>query len=359
MTSLGTITPLPNARYRVDNSRRIYIRWQIEPKRAHVMTGRERVLAALGRQRADCVPYVELDVDRSVARGLTGLADPTPLDVARALGTDCVLPHCAYAEIPARWAEDHDGTPAYLGGLIANRDDLRQVHLPPVREKLDGVRRYVDAYGGSGLATITRCNLVFDMVAFSMGYDTLSLALFDDPGLVAELCRCYTEWTVAFIEGLPDTGVDVLWTTDDLAFKSGPFLSPSMLRTHFLPFMQQAARAVSLPWIFHSDGDISLLLEDILALGIDGLHPLEPGAMSIDAVMAEYGDRVCLVGNVDLHYTLTRGTPEETRAEVAGLLARLGAHNGYMIASANSLTHYCRIDNIRAMAETIAQSRRG
>lgn len=323
------------------------------------MTGRERVLAALRRKPVDAVPYVELEIAPSIAAGLVGHPAPDPFELAQVMGLDCLPPLAAYPDIPAQWGTDTDGHPAYLGGMIHGRDDLSLVRLPAVGEQLDLVRRFVDRHAGRGPATIVRCNLVFDMVVFSMGYDGVSLALYDDPGLVRELARRYTDWTAAFLNGLPATGIDVVWTTDDLAFKTGPFVSPAMFREQLLPFMREAANAIRLPWIFHSDGDVSLLLEDVIALGIDGLHPIEPGAMDIDRVKERVGERVCLVGNVDLHYTLTRGTPAETRAEVRGLLRRFGASPGYIIASANTLAPYCRLDNIRAMIDEIGRHRRG
>jgi uroporphyrinogen-III decarboxylase len=74
-------------------------------------------------------------------------------------------------------------------------------------------------------------------------------------------------------------------------------------------------------------------------------------------VKREYGDRLCIVGNIDLHYTLTRGTPEEVEAEVKERIETVGRGGGYMISSANSLTSYCKVENVRAMAAAIRKYR--
>ena len=66
-----------------------------------------------------------------------------------------------------------------------------------------------------------------------------------------------------------------------------------------------------------------------------------------------YGDRLCLVGNIDLHYTLTQGTPEEVDAEVKQRIEVVGKGGGYMISSANSITSYCKVENVRAMIAAI------
>ena len=72
---------------------------------------------------------------------------------------------------------------------------------------------------------------------------------------------------------------------------------------------------ITIPWIMHTDGNILPFLQDILSLGIAGLHPIEKGAMDIRQVKKEYGDKICLLGNVDLNI-LGMGTIEDVDAEV-------------------------------------------
>lgn len=75
--------------------------------------------------------------------------------------------------------------------------------------------------------------------------------------------------------------------------------------------------------------------------------------MDIEAVKRDYGQRVCLIGNIDLHYTLTQGTPAEVKAEVKQRIATIGKGGGYMISSANSITSYCKVENVWAMVNAV------
>jgi len=59
------------------------------------------------------------------------------------------------------------------------------------------------------------------------------------------------------------------------------------------------------------------------------------------------------MGNIDLRYTLTRGTPEETEAETKERIEKIGKGGGYILASANSLTRYCRPENVLAMNKAL------
>ena len=55
-----------------------------------------------------------------------------------------------------------------------------------------------------------------------------------------------------------------------------------------------------------------------------------------------------LIGNVDLGYTLTRGTPEEVRAEARERIRALAPGGGYCVSSSNSATEYVPFENYLA-----------
>jgi uroporphyrinogen decarboxylase len=82
---------------------------------------------------------------------------------------------------------------------------------------------------------------------------------------------------------------------------------------------------------------------------MNGLANIEPNAMDINILKKKYGRRVCLVGNIDLHYTLTQGTPEEVEAEVKKRIQEVGPGGGYILASSNSIAAYCKPENVLAM----------
>jgi hypothetical protein len=64
-----------------------------------------------------------------------------------------------------------------------------------------------------------------------------------------------------------------------MAFKTGPLLSPKHFREIFLPKMKIIADTIKIPWVFHSDGDLNLVLEDLLTLGMNAINPFEPPIM--------------------------------------------------------------------------------
>lgn len=90
-------------------------------------------------------------------------------------------------------------------------------------------------------------------------------------------------------------------------------------------------------------------MPEIIACGVDALHPIEPKAMSLADVKKNWGDRLCLIGHVDVDL-LSRGTPAEVRETVRRNLDIAGG-NGYMVGSGNSIPEYVKFENYLAMLQ--------
>jgi uroporphyrinogen decarboxylase len=332
------------------------------------MTSRERVLCALRGETPDRVPYCELGVDDAIAaRLLAGTVwedrarrESQPVEaektLSRALGRDIIL----HSLRPPVAADRHTGegdVQFYGDGWIKSRAGLGRLQLPDAAsDALYAPAREFIAKGDD-FAMCASCRLGISPAYLSMGQEFFSLALYDEPDLVDEVLSRYASWCAEVMKRACAMGFDFVWTADDIAFKNGLMLSPKMFRERILPHMRRVAECITIPWIFHSDGNLSAVLDDLVDLGIAGLHPVEPAAMDIRALKRRYGKRLCLVGNVDVH-TLGAGTPEQVEAEVAGLLRDVAPGGGYMLSSGNSLASYCRIENIRAMAAALQRSGR-
>jgi uroporphyrinogen decarboxylase len=331
------------------------------------MTSRERVLCALSGGTPDRVPYCELGVDEAIVCQLLGrtlskdrvyesgeYAD-NPVDVEKALSRALGRDNIRYILCPPIAAERRVGEGNvlfYCDGWIKSRAGLDRLQLPdPASDRLYKPAREFLAQG-EDFAQCASCRLGISPTYLSMGQEFFSLALYDQPDLVDEVLYRYTSWSAAVMKQVCAMGFDLVWTADDIAFKNGLLLSPKMFRERILPHVRKVAESITIPWIFHSDGNLTAVLDDLVDLGIAGLHPIEPGAMDIRALKRRYGKRLCLIGNVNVH-TLGAGTPAQVEAEVAGLLRDVAPGGGYMLSSGNSLASYCRIENIRAMVGTM------
>ena len=327
------------------------------------MNSRERVLAALRRQEPDRVPYCEIGIDRSLAQRLMGWDEPQgqgynieanvytvqeALNLADHLHLDNIF-YVLRAPVYAEKVPGQDGRLFYGRGMIRTRADLDLVQLPdPYDDALyAGAAEFVSQKRDKAACLVTRIG-IFPTV-LSMGMENFSIALYEDLPFVKELLDRYCDWAAVVAERVCQLGFDVFISTDDMAFKSAPFFSPRVFRELVLPRFQRVGAQITLPWVIHSDGNMMPFLDDLVSLGIAGLHPIENGAMDIRAVKRSYGDRICMLGNVDLNL-LGMGTPEDVDGEVRDLIRLAGLGGGYIVTSGNSLAGYLKPGNVLALA---------
>jgi uroporphyrinogen decarboxylase len=356
---------------------------------ARNMKPRERVLTALKREIPDRVPWLEISIDEILQKRIMGTTDFTPIDLCAKLGMDAFgyrFPIGGEATSgPVTMALDSgfkekyyypqkvtfDFSPPFIAemgttpetgrsfvkrGLLTSNESLKLLdeYLPdpdhPAR--YEQVAKWIAKYKGE-YAVFGRIRLGSSSMLESMGLAEFAYNVYDHPDLVKEIHRRFSEWFAKVVEYLNQMDFDFYVAADDLADSKSPWMSPGMYREFFLPYERIVAEAIKKPWVFHSDGNLLPIFEDLLTLGMSGIHPFQPSAMDIKQVKATYGNRVCILGNVDLDYTLTLGTPEEVEKEVKEKMAALAPGGGYIIASANSLPDYCKTENVLAMAQAI------
>jgi uroporphyrinogen decarboxylase len=186
-----------------------------------------------------------------------------------------------------------------------------------------------------------------------MGFDAYAYALVDRPAFVERLHAKIAEvqgWVVERALNYPCVGM--VWHADDVAYRTDLLVSPAVLRRHVFPVYQRLnamCHQHDVLTLYHSDGNVEKVLDDIMAAGFDVFNPIEPLAMDIRALKRRVRGRLALIGNVDLSYTLTRGTPQEVEAEVRALIRDVAPGGGYALASANSIPEYVPWRNFVAM----------
>lgn len=318
------------------------------------MNSRERVMCALAGEQPDRVPFCEGSVAANIARALArSTHDLSEREISDLLGRDVVVA----VLFPPYFADQgvgSDGQPYVTNGWLRTRADLDKMIFPDPRDPAlyANAQRVLDEKGDCAAAAAIKHGVAPMLV--SMGLDGFSFALHDDPDLVREVLRRYVDWQLVVTERLIRMGFDFLWSFDDVAFKSGPFCSPKVFREVLLPAFRRSAEAITIPWVFHSDGNLMPILDDLLTLGMRGIHPIEPGPMNLAEVKACYGKRVCIIGNVSVD-ALGRGTPDEVRALVKQCMTIGKPGGGYMISSSNSVPPYAKPENVRAMVEAIRE----
>lgn len=196
------------------------------------------------------------------------------------------------------------------------------------------------------------------------GEEGLAYALYDQPELIHEMQEHHAAFNIELISRMTEAfDLDFLLIWEDMAFKTGPLISPKMFREFMSPYYEKViahARRCGIPHIaVDSDGDNRLLLDLFLEAGVDLMMPFEIAA-SMDPVpiRAKYGRRLAVWGGIDKR-ELAKGR-EAIDRELQVRVAPMLKSGGYIPSVDHStppdisFRDYCYfIERVRELGEKI------
>lgn len=252
---------------------------------------------------------------------------------------------------PAAWPLD-----APIGPAAATLDDLLRYEGPdPWAPGRTAELEAALAVADGRLAVVGCIDGPFTRPWFIAGMERFMLLCYDAPEIVERLIAICTNFAIIQGQRLVEAGADALVIADDLGHKTGGFLSLTHFRRFVLPQFQREMRELrrlGVPIILHSCGDVNLYLPDLVDAGIDGLNPLQRTAgMDLARVKAAYGDRICLVGNINASETLPYGSADDVEAEVLAALRTAAPGGRYIMATDHSLHGGIPVANIRTLID--------
>jgi len=237
----------------------------------------------------------------------------------------------------ARYPWPDPDHPARLRGL---KDRLRSIHE-------------------SGYAAVLNLPSAFVHTSqYLRGFEEWFTDIAADRKLISALFDAVLETSLAICEVvLSEVGseVDVLMASDDLGLQGGLMISPEAYRQLIKPRHRryfQLMRDMSPAKIFfHTCGSVADIIEDLIEIGVDVLHPVQVSAAGMEpkALKARYGQRLAFWGAVDTQHVLPQGTTEDVRAEVERRIEDLGAGGGYVLGAVHNIQPDVAVENILAM----------
>ncbi|MCL5070435.1 MAG: hypothetical protein M1308_06010 [Actinobacteria bacterium] len=153
--------------------------------------------------------------------------------------------------------------------------------------------------------------------------------------------------------------LDVIAIGDDLAGQTNLLMSPGLYREMIKPYQKKIFQSIK-QWtdaklFYHSCGNISPILGDLIEAGIDIINPVQVSAqdMAPERLKKEFGNKVTFWGAVDTHDLLNRAEPEEVIIETKKLISILGQDGGYVVAANHNIQPDVKPQNILAMISAV------
>ena len=153
---------------------------------------------------------------------------------------------------------------------------------------------------------------------FGIENHLLYMALY--PEELMEVDRRLADWNIKNARNLIELGVDCIHVSDDWGSQRSMLVSPAMFEEMILPLhMEMAAQCkkAGVMTSLHSDGCITPVLDHIVDIGYDFIHPWqEVCQMPYDLYLDKYQDKFGILGGVCIQTTLGFGNIPRVKSEI-------------------------------------------
>jgi uroporphyrinogen decarboxylase len=238
------------------------------------------------------------------------------------------------------------------GALIHSWKDFEdfpwaRIYAQP--QTLDWAARYLP----NGMK-VTVSGSLFEMVfEFLLGYEGLFLNLADNPRLVEDVFNRWGQIVYDYYQSCVELDiVGAIFHADDMGFNTSTMISPADLRRLLFPWLAKYAALAHThgkPFWIHSCGNLykrsPSVMDDLIDLvNIDGFHSFQDLILPVGEAKARFGDRVALMGGVDMHQLAT--LPEdELRTYLRAILDRCMPGGRFAFGSGNTIANFIPLKN--------------
>ena len=288
------------------------------------MTGKERIEAMLDGRIPDKIPHFELDFQlQEEAFGIK----PLPHGEIASSGVDGIKTHlenyfATWEKIIERYGWAAISVPTNFYGFYEGE------LISMTKERLKG-KTAVYCFNGEGTFWMPTGNQIMDF----------TVRLFEDLPSLHEEARRKRDASIELANRQIGQGADFICINSDYGYNRGPFVSPEMFADLVTPYLREivdAIHSMGKKAILHSDGDLRLILDQLVSTGLGGYQSIDPqGSMDIAKVRKDYPDLV-LMGNVQT--SLLQETDEgPIRQSVRYAIESAKAGGRYIFSSSNCI----------------------
>ena len=182
---------------------------------------------------------------------------------------------------------------------------------------------------------------------FGIENHLLYLALY--PDALQQVYRRQAEWNQTFAMNCVDLGVDMVHVSDDWGGQTGLLFSPRTWWKLIYPNHEIVCRAVQargVPISMHSDGNINAVIDGVIKLGYQVVHPWQESAgMSLANFRERYSDQFTVMGGLDIQTTLGFGKIDLLKAEIERIISMF-QEGGLIFCTTHYVQDHCSIEEL-------------
>ena len=239
-------------------------------------------------------------------------------------------------------------------GRASTVDDVEALPSPVIETDVD--TSPIEAYHAAGCVVFGYAGSIYEWSWWIRGMERFLVDLVSDPPMAEALVRKIEEHTTRLAIATARAGVDVLCVYDDAGMQHGMQISPALWRQYVKPAWRRVIEAVraeapQVKFFLHSCGKIDPIVPDVVELGFDVLHPVQPECMDFEDVYRRYGDRILLAATISSQKVFPFGSAEDVRREVRRLAEIAASDRRCILMPSNVIQPETPWENVVAFAE--------
>ncbi len=243
---------------------------------------------------------------------------------------------------------------------LKTRADWEALVMPDdadIEDRIQYLREYKQATKGTRLGVGMLYAAIFQtLYEFAVGLADAMKMCYEQRDLMEAMLDTSADYYARMTAKAVAEGVDFVYMADDFAWKEGLFIPPALFKEIWLPRAQKIiapALAAGVPAIFHSDGKVDDALDWLVDVGFVAINPMDPYGVDYHDYKKRFGNRITLMGNIDVEFPLVHGTPEEVEKDVMAHMEVLKPGGHYIAGSSHSVTNFVPHENYIAMLNAI------
>lgn len=170
----------------------------------------------------------------------------------------------------------------------------------------------------------------FQQLCDLRGYVNLLSDMMDEEPLLDDLIGKLEEFNLAQIHHFLKADVDMIRIPEDLGMQRGPMLTLDNFKRYIKPSYQRMmmpARKAGKIIHMHSDGDIRLLVDDIIDGGVDIIN-MQDLVNGVDWIGQKFRGKTCIDLDIDRQFITPYGTPEQIDSLIREEVEKVGCKEG-------------------------------
>lgn len=252
-----------------------------------------------------------------------------------------------------KWWNHKSGTPEHVDFTMTSRkvweDEYKPYVVGTARERateeiLEKMRQSIAKIRKDGKWGDLGFRGLWENMRAAFGDISLYENMLLDPDWIHDYCRTYADlYREEFLIIMAEVGKpDGIWFFDDLGYKEVTFCSPELYDKLIFPYYNELISLIhsyDIPVILHTCGYTESVLDLIVNVGFDGLHPMEVKAGNNSLRMADtYADKLVFIGGLDARVFESHDR-EYIRTEVVGMISGMKERGArYVFGSDHSLS---------------------